>query len=189
MKICFVDTETTGAEPAEDYSIFEIACILDIDGKFESRFCMNARPIDGQKIDPEALQTTRKTEEEIRSYKNSQKDLYECFYEWCGSHVDPFNKKDKMHFCGYNSGFDMNHVRELFNRHKNIYFGSLFWFPDIDVMRVAAWALMKERTKLSNFKLYTVAGAMGLDVKVGNFHNAMYDTRVVRQMYYYLEGK
>lgn len=186
IKNCFIDVETTGADQNKN-SIFELAAIVDFDGKFEARFCMNARPFEDDEIQKEAMDKTRKTEEEIWGYKNTQKDLYLCFSEFLAENVDKFDRTDKMFFVGYNSEFDMRFVRQLWTEMGDKFFGSFFWFPDIDVMRVAAWAMMKERKEIPNFQLFTIARSLGIKVVEDNLHTAMYDTRLVRQIFYKLE--
>lgn len=186
MKVCFIDTETTGAN-LEINSIFELAAILDIDGKYTSRFCENAKPFDGDKIHPEALKVTGKTEEEIWGFPKSQRRLKRDFQNWMTDYVDPMDKEDKMHFVGYNASFDYSFARRLWEEMDDPYFGSFFFFPYIDIMTICGWALMSERTQVKDFKLFTVAHAMGITVNEEKCHGAMYDCRLARSIYYALE--
>ena len=188
-KLCFVDAETTGLK-TEVNSIFELAMIIDIDNKMIARFCQNASPYEDDEISQEALEVTEKTEEEIRSYENTQQDLFELAHGFLTEHVDVFNPEDKLFFVGYNAYFDYRFMRALWEEQQDQYFGSIFWFPYIDMMSIVGWATLKERVEMNlpNFKLYTVARALGLDVKESNLHTAMYDVRLARMIYYKLEA-
>lgn len=186
-KMLFLDVETTGLYE-NIYHIWELGAILDIDGQQKDKFHMKARPPKDAPINTEALQKCSKTVEEICNYPNTQIDLKEMFEEWLGQWVDKFDKEDKMFFVAYNSPFDYGFCRQLWKNHDDKFFGSFFWFPDIDVMRVAAWALIKQRPLLPNFQLHTVAKAMGFKVDKEHYHGAMFDTRIARRIYYKLEG-
>lgn len=186
MKLCFVDTETTGTNSKEN-SIFELAAIIDIDGEYSGRFCENAKPFDGDVISKEALDKTGKAEEEIWSYSNDQGDLKLLYQKWLEEFVDPMDKTDKLHLVGYNAEFDYRFMRTLWEELEDKYFGSYFWFPYIDMMTILGWAMIKQRSELKNFKLYTIAHSMGVDVDPDKLHGAMYDCRLVRKLYYKME--
>ena len=184
----FVDIETTG--PFEHkHCIWNIAAIYDEDGEFKGKFDMKARPPVGHEFDEEALHECGVTEDEIMASDNTQQDLKEMFEAWLGERVDRFDRDDKMFFAAYNSAtFDYPFCRRLWTTHEDKFFNSFFWFPDIDVMRIAAWALIRERHMLANFKLPTVAKALGFPFDENQHHSAMYDCRVARNIYYSLEG-
>jgi DNA polymerase-3 subunit epsilon len=186
-KMLFIDTETTGLFENRHH-IWELGCILDVDGKQKDKFHMKARPPKGAPIVTEALHACGKTVEEICNYKNTQVDLKEMFEEWLSQWVDKFDRDDKMFFIGYNASFDYNFCRALWKNHDDNYFGSFFWFPYLDVMTIAAWALIDKRGLLANFKMQTVAKAMGFEVKDDMYHGAMFDARMARRIYYKLEG-
>jgi len=54
MKICYIDTETTGLD-AKACGIIQLAAIMEIDGEIVSEFETKIRPFDGCSISPEAL--------------------------------------------------------------------------------------------------------------------------------------
>jgi DNA polymerase-3 subunit epsilon len=149
---------------------------------------MKARPPKGAPINTEALTACGKTVEEISNYKNTQIELKEMFEAWLSEWVDKFDKDDKMWFVAYNAEFDYRFCRRLWVDHDDKFFGSFFWFPYLDVMTIAAWALQDKRGLLPNFRLNTLAKAMGFEIKDEYFHGALFDARVVRRIYYKLEG-
>ena len=189
MKLLFVDIETTGLYE-NVHHIWELAAIYDEDGQFKSKFEMKAAPPPDAKFSKEALEKSNVTMEELWEIKNDQRNLKEMFEAWLSELVDKFDTNDKMFFAAYNSAtFDYPFCRRLWRDHEDNYFGSFFWFPDIDVMRIAAWALINKRHMLPNFKLFTVAKAMGIPVNDKKAHSAMYDCRIAKQIYYSLEGE
>ena len=62
------------------------------------------------------------------------------------------------------------------------YYGSYFWHPPICVMNMAAQKLAHRRADLPNFKLTTVAEAIGVACE-GNAHDATYDITLTREVY------
>ncbi len=53
----------------------------------------------------------------------------------------------------------------------------------IDVTGLAAVHLMSRRAAIEDFKLPTVAEALGLDVDGGKMHDAQYDVELMRQVF------
>jgi DNA polymerase-3 subunit epsilon len=188
MKILFIDTETTGLFEHINH-IWQIAAIYDEDGKFKAKFEMKAAPPPDAKFNKDSLETSNITMEELWEIKNDQRDLKEMFEAWLSELINKFNSDDKMFFAAYNSAtFDYPFCRQLWKNHNDNFFGSFFWFPDLDIMRIAAWALNKQRHLLPNFKLATVAKAVGIPIDTSKQHSAMYDCRIARQIYYAIEG-
>ena len=55
MKICYIDTETTGLD-SKTCGIIQLAAIMEIDGEVVSEFETRIRPFDGCAISSEALE-------------------------------------------------------------------------------------------------------------------------------------
>lgn len=186
MKILYIDTETTGLDPYSN-AIIELAGILEVDGFVQESFLISMKPDSDQTIDQEALNAIGKTEEEILSYP-SQKEGFSIFLKFLESYVNPFDKNDKLFLVGYNiHAFDVPFLRTFFNRNKNKYFGSYFHHPSIDVMLLIAYFAMKQKDKLPNFKLATIAKSLGIEVKDEMLHNAMYDVEITRDIFKLIE--
>jgi hypothetical protein len=95
----------------------------------------------------------------------------------------------KFHFVAYNAVFDAKHLRAWFEKNNDVYFGSWFFHPPIDVMGLAAVVLMNKRSSLPDFKLVTVAKVLGVKVDETKLHDAAYDIRLTREMYQILLEK
>lgn len=196
-KFLFLDTETTGLDEQDEdgftlvaheiHSISELACIVDIGGQIKGRFEMNARPFEGDQVDPESVAINGITEEELLTFP-PQSQLLRDFQIFLEKYVDPFDKTDKFWVVAYNAEFDMRFLRHLWSSHHDDYFGSYFWVPPIDIMQVVALAIAGEgiRPSFPNFKLSTVAKQLGIKVSEDKIHRAMYDVRLVRQIFYKL---
>jgi DNA polymerase-3 subunit epsilon len=96
--------------------------------------------------------------------------------------VDKYNKKDKFFLIGYNIGFDDSFMREMWRRNKDVYYGSWFWWPPIDVAVLACHYLKGERHRLENFKLSTLAEYLNIK-REGNAHDALSDIHITREIY------
>ena len=187
MKLCFLDVETTGTSPGFGNQLWQLAAIFDEDGEFKGRFNMKARPTRDCVWDPEAMKMAAYTQEQINNFGDTQQDIYDMFSTWLAQRVDKFDKDDKMFFIAYNANFDHRFIRALFKDHKDNYMGSYFWWPYIDMMTIMMWAVADKRHLLPNFKLDTVCKHCGIVPNKESLHDAMYDVRLVRQLYYYLE--
>lgn len=155
MKLLFIDLETTGLD-SETCKITEISATLREDGK-----------VVGQ----------------LNLVGNSEKQMYAKFTAFLEDHIDKFNKKDKAFFTGWNSGFDMDFIRELFKKFDDKFFGSYFWNPYYDVMQVALDKLKTKRHEIENFKLSTVAKYLKIPVDDSKLHGAKYDNDLCRKIY------
>ncbi len=180
-KKIWVDTETTGTDPQKN-SIIELCGIIEIDGKEVERFDFKVQPYAGSQIAPEALQVTGKTESEIQNYP-SQDKVYREFIQIIEHYVNRYDKADKFEWFGYNAKFDMDFVREFFNRNLNKYFGSYFWSPPIDVWLLAVYAQREHRAEFTSTKLWDMAQWYGLDLAKRNAHSAMDDIEVTRELF------
>lgn len=186
VKLCYIDTETTGLD-AKRHGIIQLAAIMEIDGEEVSTFSEKMRPASSCAADPSALEISGNTVEMIKTYR-PEAEVYRDFVEWLGQFVGKFDKFDKAFFCGYNSPFDVEFVRALFDRNGDKFFGSWFWSGSVDVMGAALWALRDQRPGLANFKLGTVAehilGSRVAELTAdAGLHDALTDIRITRELH------
>lgn len=156
IKKFYNDTETTGTDPKR-HGIIQWTGIMFIDGKEVDRIDLAIRPFPEDVIEDEALEANGITREELASPDRlTPKEAYRQIVKFLGKHIDKFNKKDKAFWVGYNAKFDGDMTREFFAKNGDVYFGSWFWMPILDIMSFAGFFLMKLRHTLPNFKLKTV---------------------------------
>jgi DNA polymerase III subunit epsilon len=178
-KIIYIDTETTGLD-REKCAITQLAGVIRV-GDQEEEFNFFMAPHEGAEISEEALQTQGKTLEEVKAYPDANVQ-YVAFCSLLAKYVNRFDKLDKFVLLGYNVGYDADMVRALFTRNGDNYFGSWFWTPPIDVMSIAAKALVAVRTTLPNFKLETVYRFLFPNEDKIEFHDAMADIAATRRI-------
>lgn len=188
IKTVFLDVETTGLD-AKRHGIIQIAAIMDIDGVAVDRIDLKIRPASSCACDAKALEISGSTVEMIREYPH-EADQFRAFCDWLSNHIDKFARNDKAFFSGYNSPFDVEFMRQLFERNGDKYFGSWFWSGTLDVMGLALLRLRADRDQMENFKLGTVAKwILGkeeferITAEIG-LHNAMTDIELTRKIFY-----
>jgi DNA polymerase-3 subunit epsilon len=182
MKTFFIDCETTGTDPKK-HSLIQIAGTIFNGSELVDEINYTLRPFPGDEIEPRALEVNGRTAEEIQTFPKA-KDVHDQFTEKVlARHVDRYNKADKLHFIGYNSDFDAEFVRAWFRKSGDNYFGSWFWYPIIDVAKLAGIRLMQTRASLPDFKLMTVAKHLGVRTDDGDAHDAAFDIKVTMRMF------
>lgn len=187
MKICFIDTETTGLD-AKRHGIIQIAAIMEIDGVEVGRFEAFIRPASTCACDAKALEISGHTVEEIKGFKPEPQAFRE-FCDFLGQHCEKFERTDKVIFSGYNAPFDNQFIREFFERNGDKYFGSWFWAGTVDVMGLALLRLADQRSQMPDFKLGTVADfVLGSEriaelTETHGLHNAMTDIEITREVF------
>jgi len=182
MKTVFIDVETTGLDP-KLHGIWSIAGLICEGGKTLDSFDFKVDPYDNDQIDSEALEVGGISELDFAGFADPA-ETKDALCAKLGGFCDQYDKKDKMFFAAYNASFDNQFMREWFLKGGDDYFGSWFWTPAIDIMTLAGVYLRGERPGMKNFKLKTVAEAMGLHIDEARLHEAIYDVELAMQIYY-----
>ncbi len=187
-KLLFFDLETTGTNFRQN-GIHQIGGIVDIDGKEMERFDIRVAPNPLAKIEPEALEVGGVTLEQIQGYQPMESGYRELI-GILSKYVNRYDKRDKFYLVGYNNAsFDNQFLRAMFTQCGDKYFGSWFWANSMDVYVMATPFLMDRRYQMENFKLMTVAMAMGIDIDGEKLHDATYDIELTREIYYKIISK
>ena len=188
MKTVFFDLETTGID-FERSAVIQIGAILDVDGEEVDRIDIKLRPHEGANIDTKALAVTGLTIEELMEdpERDHPADGYWRFMRFCGfkpsQRVYP---SDRIHRAGYNIlAFDNRMLEALGARIGDNYTFAKFHWPGIDVASIACAGLRSTRAAMKDFKLMTVAEAVGINTE-GKAHDALFDVTVTRELYYAL---
>jgi DNA polymerase-3 subunit epsilon len=182
MKIVFFDLETTGVLPNK-HGIHQISGEIVINGEPKETFDFKVRPNPKAEITQEALDVAGVTKEQILAYPPMEA-VFQQFIALLDKYADRFNKKDKYFLCGFNNAsFDNQFLRGWFLQNGDKYFGSWFWSNTIDVMVMATPYLATKRAEMENFKLATVAKALGIDVSDEHLHDASYDIYLTKAIF------
>lgn len=184
-KLLFLDVETTGLDPKKN-GLIQIAGIVEIDGQEIEKFNYKLKPFPGDLCNAEALKVNGTTIETIKTFEDPI-SVHKQFTDLLCRHVDTYDKADKFHMVGYNVKFDDQFLREWFTKCANKYYGSFFFWPGIDVSVLAAMKVLNRRGTFGNFKLMTVAKALGVNTE-GPAHDALFDVEVTRDLFNNLGG-
>ena len=186
-KLCFIDTETTGL-CSKNNNIFQISAKITNSDASEILDGINFRfvPHSLESCDPGALEKTGYTLEELGSFSVSSQQAFKVFTDWLATHVNRFDKKDKLQFIAYNAPFDVEFIRQWFLKNNDNYFGSFFWHPAICVMQATAWFVQSVRPAFPNFQLGTICKCAELGWEEESAHDADYDVVKTVELYRYL---
>lgn len=192
VKLFFCDTETTGLEP-ERHGITQIAGeigYLSAEGGYESKTAFNfhVAPFGQDVIEARALEAQKVSRQEVEAYPLPSV-IFPKLMKIISRHIDKYEPTDKLWFVAYNSPFDNAFLREFWRKMGDKYFGSLFWTPDLCVMRMAAHELRYARDEMPNFKLSTVAERLQVTVDPATLHDASTDIALTREIYLKLVTK
>lgn len=186
LKKIYIDLETTGVDKDAN-GIHQIAGIVEMNDQQMEAFDFKVSPFPSDVINDEALKTSGVDREKIKQYQPPGL-VFAKFKKLLEQYVDKFNPQDKFQFIGYNCmAFDDPFLRAWFKKNNENYYGSYFWWPCIDVATMAALHFMRVRGRMKNFKLMTVAKALGIDVDESQAHDGLYDIGITKQIYKFLD--
>jgi DNA polymerase III subunit epsilon len=181
MKYIVLDCETTGTNPAL-HGLIQMAGVIVVDGKVVDKFDFKLCTFPDDVIEDEALKVNGITREQIQSW-TVPFEIYQRFTKLLARYCDKFDRSDKFFFVGYNGDFDASFVRRFFEKCGDKYFGSWFWWPIIDIAKLAGIRLMHDRHLMPDFKLVTVATHMQIPFNPEALHDAMADVAVTVQLF------
>lgn len=184
-KRIYLDTETTGLD-TQKHAIIEIAGIIEIDGVEEFEFSWHMCPAKGKLVNAEALKVNGITIDEIRKY-DPQEVVYNKFVQLLDKYINKYDSTDKFYCYAYNSGFDQRFIDQWFQDNKNQYMFSYTHWPWISVDVLAAIFAEGQRDNFRDFKLDSVAEALGIYVDESQLHGGLYDVILMKQIYEILE--
>lgn len=185
MTTIFLDTETTGLEPST-CSIIQLSGIIR-NGDEEETFDFRIRPYRGETITSNATSKTGLTQDIIMQYPE-QKEAYTQFIELMKKYRVGATFNEKAYIIGYNSDFDMRFLRSWFEFNGNTRFGWMYWWPDIDVARLAALYYMGRRGNIKSFKLVDVYAAV-FGKYYENAHDSMADVIATKELFEFFTRK
>lgn len=187
MKYLFFDLETTGFG-FDKCAIIQLGAIMvdvDNDLKMKPLEAINLKmcPEYGKMIDKRSLEINGYSIEDISKFM-PQKEAFNKFIKFLDKHIDRFNKVNKAVLIGYNNQhFDNDFLRQWFYDNGNKFFGAYFWSSSIDVMSEATRYLTSYRPAMLNFKLGTVAKAIGIETDENELHDGLYDVKITFKIF------
>jgi len=185
MKKIYIDLETTGLR-SSSCAIHQVSGMIEV-GSGSWTFDYKVKP------HPDALyeqgwDVGGVTRDEVENYTLSHLDFHRDFTKLLATHVNKFDKTDKLFWIGYNSRFDEDFMRALFRRCGDNFFGSYFWTPSLCVMNKAAFDLAPVRNTLPNFQLSTVYQHY-FDEELAGAHDGLSDILATKRILHAIEEK
>lgn len=185
-KLFFYDLETTGINPSIN-GIHQISGMIIIDNKIRERFNFKVKPYENSRFDESALKVGNVTEAQINNYP-TRYQVFPELIEILSKYVNKFDRTDKFHLAGFRiDSFDNLFFRKFFEQNGDTFFNSWFWSDSIDISSLASFHLQDERSKMVNFKLFSVAEKLGIQVDKTQLHDAEYDVWLTVQIYYKIQ--
>lgn len=187
MKYCYLDLETTGRDPIKA-GIIQIAALFEEDSNEIDQFCSFVQPKKNAILEPSAFEITGLDPNTISEFPSIE-TVFKQFKEKLDAFINPYNKEDKAFIVGYNcQKFDDPFLRQWFEDNGDKYYGSYFWSNNIDILSLASEYLKHIRHEMPNFKLKTVAKALGIKIEDDKLHGAMYDIILTKKIYWSMIG-
>lgn len=185
-KILFIDTLTTGlnSDRCAIYRLGGIICEENVKSLKEIKaFDLLMRPFHGARIIDESLAVGGMTRSRM-IYFPDEKKVFEEFMSIISSVIDIRNPKDKLYIVGLHaSSFDVPFLKAWFNRNGNTHFRDCFYVQTLDLMSLAAFYLMGQRTAMANFYMDNMAKALNVEVFKDEEHSNISTVRTGIQVY------
>lgn len=188
MKLCFLDVECTGTDPAI-HEICEVSMIIDIDKKPIKIINKKFRPTNFDVIEQKALDIQNITLKDLKKYPDRNESFKELIQE-LDKVVDKYDPADKMIAIAHNLWFDYNFIRhnlfEVFNQKYNTkhYYFSYFFVEGFDTIPLMTQLKHILELEFDNMKLGTLCKALKIDFDDNTAHNSLYDTKKMRKLFY-----
>lgn len=187
-KILFIDTVTTGMNP-EKCSIYRIGGIYVENGVEAKRFEFRMRPFRNARIAEQSLWISGESRSSLLNYKE-ESEAFKDFVSFLDTIVSVKNPNDKLYIAGFNvAAFDIPFLREMFHRNGNERFRDYFHVQAIDLMCLAAFALMRVRSSMPDFHLETAARFLQVTTIIGDDYSCIVNAKVCLDMYRKLEER
>lgn len=191
-KIIFIDTLTTGLDTKRCalYAIGGIICEDTADSTKEvKRFEMRIRPWDGARVHENSLWIGGITRGELIHFPK-EADALNQFVELISQYVNVKNPNDKLYLAGFNaSAFDQPFIKEWFDRNGNNRFRDYFYVQTLDLMSLAAFALVSERKYMADFHLASAAKSLGIAPTTNEKYNCLDNAETCLKMYRVLKER
>lgn len=177
MKILYFDTETTGTNPNK-HDITQFAAIVEIDGVVKEEVNFRCQPINWDNIDPEALEVTGVSIEELKKQQKPE-EMFKQIRELFDRHIDKYDKNDKFYPAGHNVGFDLDFLQAFWKKFDKYGTGSYQNWRALDSRTFANFLSVLGKINTENIKLETLCNHYKIEIDA---HDALSDIRATREL-------
>jgi DNA polymerase-3 subunit epsilon len=190
-KVFYFDCETTGTDPVLN-GLYELACIVEIDGEVKEEKIFQMRPFGlagcpnshlgtADVIEVKALEVGYLSVKDLETYPYPKKTFGELI-AFLDKYIDKFNKADKFIPAGFNVHFDMEFLNKWFIKNGDSYMGSyLNWRAMVDPLPVIRFLEYLDYIDIKpDHRLGTVCKYF--DIPLEEAHRAINDIRATREV-------
>lgn len=176
----FFDLETTGTD-VRKHGIIQFAGIVEIDGEIVDELEIKINPGEVEWHE-KAIEANGITPDMVKEHV-PKIQAYSSIDKFLTTHVDKYDKKDKMIPAGYNVNFDRKFLEQFYYDNGNKYFGGLVNYYDADVFYVLKY-LRQLGMYSGGLKLTEACEHFGIELT--NAHDALADIKATRQLHYHI---
>lgn len=178
----YFDSETTGLDCSK-HSMWQMAWIIEIDGKVVDSANVKMQPIKEREVDIEAFKKTNNMDSwsKLDTFK-PQEVVFGDFVRYLENYVDKYNKEDKFYFVAQNTSFDYGFLKSWFEYNQHKYMGSYFHYHLIDLIPISMILKLSDFINPKSLKLEEIAAHLGLRFE-GQAHDALADVRMLRAVF------
>lgn len=178
-KILWLDTETTGLNK-DICDIIQLSGIIVINGEEKERFNFHCQPMHYESIESEALVKNGLTIDTIKTFPLSQ-EVFVKFKQVLDKYIDKYNKEDKFYIAGHNVQFDIDFLKKFFKDQGDKFFGSYFYYKNMDLMALCSILHISGLFDIPSFKLGDIAVQLGIECD--NLHDSVIDIDITRKCF------
>ena len=185
-KILWLDVETTDVDPKRGGGIHQLAYIIDINGEVVAENSFRCAPFKNDLVNAQSLNICGLTLEDVKQYPPA--------VEGFKTLVNDMHKHKQLVIGGYtNSTFDNPFFQSWWFKCRNelkkfdLDLKDYIHFDPLDVRILALDHFLDKRDELFGFKLLDVAKYLEIPIDESQAHDAGYDIKLTRQIYYELK--
>jgi len=183
----WLDTETTSLTPKDGGTIWQLAYIIEKNGKVVCERTLKCRPLDKDMVNLNSIKHSRITADELFALPHRQ-EAYKQF----SSDIAQHSTTGKLIMAGYQVQFDLDFILSWFGKcnfesKQNLNLLNSVFIPPMDVMSLAIDYFKDEIKSANGFKLVEVAKKIFGEMDISKAHDAGFDIDITRKIYWFIK--
>lgn len=173
QKIFYFDCETTGVDHKKN-ALIQLAAIVTYNDKIVEVLNLKMQPHKGAVIDEKALEIHGMNRDTLKTFMPPTEGFLKLM-KLLNTHINRFDRNDKMYVGGFNVRFDLNFLTEFFKRFSDSRYGlgPYFNWRILDPLPIMHFLDRMGSINLPNYKLTTCCNYFGITLE--GAHDALAD--------------